>query len=320
MAPADPGRADEPPRPARRPARVEPPRHQGNQRHAGHGPRRHAEAPDLRRVAAGSDRPRDGQGRDALRPQHAERHRSRDPSGADGAQPPRGLPAPPPPRLLQAGGDAQRARRLLDPVREPRLVRSRREHARQVHRRAASRRRRLARRQPDEGEGHEPRPDPHQQERPAADLRQHRHPLVGRLPDLRLRRGPQPRAPQRRRREARRRRRHAPQRDEGRARRRRSDRVLRQLLGRAIAAAHALRQGAQLDLRPPEGLLPDLGRRAALPHRPPRQLGADGEDPHRRVDAGDPRQPGARAGDERQLVRRPAAAGCARSSATSAPR
>ena len=44
-----------------------------------------------------------------------------------------------------------------------------------------------------------------------------------------------------------------------------------------------------------KGSLSDLGRRAAVPDRAARQLGADGEDPHRRVDAGDPRQPGARA-------------------------
>ena len=46
--------------------------------------------------------------------------------------------------------------------------------------------------------------------------------------------------------------------------------------------------------------IPGLGRRAAVPHRAARQLGADGEDPHGRVDAGDPRQPGARAGDARR--------------------
>ena len=47
---------------------------------------------------------------------------------------------------LQAGDDPQRARRLLDPDGEPRLVRPRREHARRVHRRPARRGRRLARR------------------------------------------------------------------------------------------------------------------------------------------------------------------------------
>ena len=38
-------------------------------------------------------------------------------------------------------------------------------------------------------------PHPHRQERPAADLRQHRHPLVGPLADLRVHRGAKPRAP-----------------------------------------------------------------------------------------------------------------------------
>ena len=33
-------------------------------------------------------------------------------------------------------------------------------------------------------------------------------------------------------------------------------------------------EGAQRDLRPPQGLLPHLGRREALPDRAPRQLGA----------------------------------------------
>ena len=152
--------------------------------------------------AAGPDRPRDGQGRDALRPQHAERHRARDASRADGAEPARGLRAAAQARRVQAGRNAQRPRRLLDPVREPRLVRPRREHARQVHRRAPAGWRRLARRQPDEGEGDEPRPDAQEQERVAADLRQHRHALVGRLADLRLRRGAQPQAAQRDRRQA----------------------------------------------------------------------------------------------------------------------
>ena len=113
-------------------------------------------------------------------------------------EPARGLRPAAQPRHLQAGRPAQRARRLLDPVREPRLVRPRRELPRRVHRGAAARRRRLARRQPDEGEGDQPGPHPHEQERAAADLRQHRHPLVGRLADLRLRRGAQPRAAHRR--------------------------------------------------------------------------------------------------------------------------
>ena len=113
---------------------------------------------------------------------------------------------------------------------------------------------------------------------------------------------------------------HAPQRDRPEARRRGPHGLFRQLLGRARAPAHALRQGAQLDLRPPQGLLSDLGRRAPVPDRPPGQLGAEREDPHRRVDARDPRQPGARARDARQLVRGPAALGAPEVRRTSGPR
>ena len=165
-------------------------------------PRRAAEAPHLRRLAPGPDRSRDGPGRHPFRPQHAERRPPRGAARAARPEPPRGLRAAAPPRHLQAGRDPQRARRVLDPVREPRLVRPRRELPRRVHRGAAARRRRLAGRQPDEGEGDQPRPNPHEQERAAADLRQHGHPLVGRLADLRLRRGAQPRAPLGRRRQA----------------------------------------------------------------------------------------------------------------------
>ena len=100
----------------------------------------------------------------------------------------------------------------------------------------------------------EPRPHPHRNQRPAADLRQHRHALVGPLPALRLDRGAQPRAALGRGRQARARGRHAPQRDRPEARRGRPDRLRRQLLGRPLAPAHAVRQGAQLDLRPPQGL------------------------------------------------------------------
>ena len=141
------------------------------------------------------------------------------------------------------------------------------------------------------------------EERPAADLRQHRHPLVGRLPDLRLDRGAKPRAARRRGRPDDGRGRPPAQRDEGRPRRRRPHRLLGQLLDRPLAAPHPVRQGAQRHLRPPRGPLPLVGRRAAVPDRAPRQLGADGEDPHGRVDAGDPRQPRARAGDALELVR-----------------
>ena len=188
-----------------------------------------------------------------------------------------------------------------------------------LHRRPAARGRRLARGRPDAGQAHEPRPHAHRQERPARRPTSTRSPTGGTRSQIygsteercrKLRAGEDGKLIDRGRPAAR----------GGRpeARRHRPDRLLRQLLDRPVAAAHAVRQGAQRDLRPPEGRLPDVGRREALPHRAARQLGADGEDPHRRVDAGDPRQPGAGAGDARQLVRRPAALGAQTASATSA--
>ncbi len=74
--------------------------------------------------------------------------------------------------------------------------------------------------------------------------------------------------------------RHAAERDRGQARRRRPHRLLRQLLDRPLAAPHAVRQGAQRDLRPPQGLLSHLGRREALPHGAPHQLGASSAQIH----------------------------------------
>ena len=49
--------------------------------------------------------------------------------------------------------------------------------------------------------------------------------------------------------------------------------------------------------------LPALGRRPPLRQGAADQLGADGQDPHRRVDAGDHRPPDDREGDPRHLVR-----------------
>ena len=64
-----------------------------------------------------------------------------------------------------------------------------------------------------------------------------------------------------------------------------ADRLLRQLLV-GLSLLHTLfvkEHNAICDYL--KGALPDLGRRAAVPHRAARQLGPDGEDPHRRVDA-----------------------------------
>ena len=267
--------------------------------------------PHLRRLAPGPDRPEDGHGRQPLRPQRADRRdRARAAARADAAEPARGRQPAAAAARVHPRDQPQRARGLLDPVPEPRLVRPRRERARHLHRHRARRERRVARGHADAHAGDQPRPHPD------LDSRACRRPTST----------PSPTGGTSRRSTARPRSATAscarartasskvedgmlPNEDRPEARRRRPDRLLRQLLDRALAPAHAVRQGAQLDLRPPQGRLSDLGRRAALPHRAAGQLGAEREDPHGRVDARDPRQPGARAGDERELVRDPAALG-----------
>ena len=85
-------------------------------------------------------------------------------------------------------------------------------------------------------------------------------------------------------------------------RRRRPHRRRRQLVARPEPAAHPLHARAQRHLRPPAQGVPDLvGRRAVRP-RAAGQRGADGQDPHRRVDAGDPRPPDDAVRHARQLV------------------
>ena len=64
-----------------------------------------------------------------------------------------------------------------------------------------------------------------------------------------------------------------------------------QLLGRPRAAALALHARAQRDLRPPARDASGALRRRALRQGAPRRRGADGEDPHDRLDAGDHRAP-----------------------------
>ena len=68
-------------------------------------------------------------------------------------------------------------------------------------------------------------------------------------------------------------------------------RVHRQLVDRAGDAPHALHAGAQPHLRSARARAPRLERRAAVRQGAPDQLGADGQDPHRRVDARDPAAP-----------------------------
>ena len=61
--------------------------------------------------------------------------------------------------------------------------------------------------------------------------------------------------------------------------------------GSASACCTPVRARAQRHLRPPQAGTSRLGRRTAVPAGAPGQRGADGQDPHRRVDAGDPAAP-----------------------------
>ena len=79
-------------------------------------------------------------------------------------------------------------------------------------------------------------------------------------------------------------------------------RVHRQLVDRPGHAPQPVHAGAQLSLRSARARAPGLERRSALPDRQADQLGADGQDPHRRVDARDCAAPGDSAGVERELV------------------
>ena len=73
-------------------------------------------------------------------------------------------------------------------------------------------------------------------------------------------------------------------------------------MGRPQPAAHALHPRAQRDLRRAEAASIRRWRRRALRHRAARQRRADRQDPHGRVDTGDPRPSGAADRHERQLV------------------
>ena len=78
-----------------------------------------------------------------------------------------------------------------------------------------------------------------------------------------------------------------------------------QLLGRARDPALAVHARAQRDLRPPARGVPGARRRRPLRQGAARERGADGEDPHRRLDAGDHRPPDHGHRHARQLVGAP---------------
>ena len=137
----------------------------------------------------------------------------------------------------------------------------------------------------------------------AGDLRHHRLALVGRIADLRQRAGGHERAPRRcGRPDAARPRRPAAARPRREAR---PHRRRRQLLARARAPAHALHARAQRDRRPAGRRASRLDGRRAVREGAPDHGGADGEDPHRRVDAGDHRAPDDEVRHARELVRDP---------------
>ena len=80
-------------------------------------------------------------------------------------------------------------------------------------------------------------------------------------------------------------------------------RLQRELVARAQRPAHALRPRAQRPLRRAPRALSGLERRAGLPDRAADRLRADREDPHGRVDAGDPGHQDDRRRSEGQLER-----------------
>ena len=77
----------------------------------------------------------------------------------------------------------------------------------------------------------------------------------------------------------------------------------RRLVGRPRAAAHAVHARAQRRLRRAARGLPVVDRRPGVRQGPPGRRRADREDPHRRVDDRDPRPPRAADRHARQLVR-----------------
>ena len=83
----------------------------------------------------------------------------------------------------------------------------------------------------------------------------------------------------------------------------RDHRLQRELVARAEQPAHAVRPRAQPALRRAARALPGPERRADLPDGAADRVRADRQDPHRRVDAGDPRHHGHRRRAQGQLER-----------------
>ena len=221
-------------------------------------------------------------------------------------------------RRVQAGDDPQPARRRVDPVRGARLVQPRPERDREPVARSTLATDDPGREQPMEIQRTRTRSERRSDR--AADLRHRRHALVGRLADLRQRPGVRARDPQRARAagcgiDA--------ERAAARARSRRTS-TSRGVAGNfwvGLALLHALfmlEHNAICDRLHAEH--PELDDHDALREGAPRQRGADGEDPHRRLDAGDHRPPDDRARAARELVRAPRRAASTSASAAARAR
>ena len=285
-----------------RASREEPARHRGTAaREAGRAAAGRSRSGDPRSAHDRRDQQRSpvsahGRGRLPLRAQRAaaaHRARHRQPARAESAD---GQPRADDPRTVPAGHDPQPARRRVDSVHGPRLVRPQALEDR-VHRRADRARRRL-RRAPRAPLG--ARTCAGRFDAPAG-LRQPQQPLVGCVADLWLRSRDGRQAAHPVQRQA------AHRADRTAAGRSRHGGALlglhRQLVDRPGDAAYALHPRAQLHLRPARAPEPALDRRTALPQGEADQLGVDGEDPHHRMDSRDRAEPDHRDGDERQLVR-----------------
>ena len=277
-------------RPAEPAAREEPLRH----RPRAARPARRRRAPALpdrahaRRDVQRPRRPADGQPRQPLRAQRPARvHGPRAGGQAARAESAARQPRAPDAGRVHAGDDAQPARRRVDPVRGARLVQPRQERGREpvASSRSPTTTRGRSTRCRSSGRGRDPSADP---TGPPTFVTDDTHwwdgsQIYGRDPAFaeRAALGRARQAADRRARPA----------AEGPRGARRPHRRRGQLLGRARAPALALHARAQRDLRPPARDASRAVRRRALRQGAPRRRGADGEDPHDRLDAGDHRPP-----------------------------
>ena len=229
--------------------------------------------------------PAHGQRRRPIRPQRAAQRDDPGHREPDEPQPAHRQPRAADAHDVPAGGNRQRAGRGVDPVPGARLVRPQEGRLDQHARHPARRRRHVARAA--DARARDARGSAEGAELDAAArLRQREHALVGRLAGLRLHHSRAGGAAHRPRRQG-------PGRADGRLG---FDAVTgREITGftenswvglSLLHGLFALEHNAICDMLAPSQ--PDVGRRAAVSAGAAGQRGADGEDSHRRVDAGDP--------------------------------